>query len=118
MKTTALTAYGLVGTSWIRLTACILETGYALRRADGTNTVIDVLPERWRTCGDITNAAAKLGHKVNVGSVPSVGLSNHKWKTEYDLFGIALRKAGSKAAATPIVVGLLATYADELEAAA
>jgi hypothetical protein len=119
MRTTALTAFGLIGTDWTRLTAVILETGaYVLRRADGTNTVVDVLPTRWRTSGDITASAALLGHRVNMAAVPSVGLKNHAWKGEYSLSDIAIHMIRDEDKTTSVVNGLYETYAEEVEAAA
>lgn len=108
MRKTALTAYGLIGTDWIRVTAAILETGIAFVRADGTNTPLGELPTAYRTSGDIVNVASTLNHRVNMAAVPKVGLPNHTWKTVFDLAGIAAHFG----VAQSIVDGLLATYAD------
>lgn len=90
MRKTALTAYGLVGTDWIRMTAAVLESGATVFvRADGSNAILPMLPTTFRTSGDIVNVVASLGHRVNLASVPSVALPNHAWKGTFDLDGIA-----------------------------
>lgn len=114
MRKTPLTAFGLVGTDWLRITAALLETGYVFVRADGTNAIVPVLPHVFRTSGDMANVTATLGHRVNMSAVPSVGLPNHTWKTTFDLVGIAAHMGASDA----VVAGLIASYADEAELAA
>jgi len=110
----ALTAYGKVGTDWVRMTAAIVDGNVVMVRADGTNSIVPVLPDTYRTSGDIANVAAQLGHNVNFSAVPSVGLKNHTWKTELTL-DEAAAKFGVDAA---FVQQLRNSYADSIEAAA
>jgi len=106
MRKTALTAYGRVGTDWVRMTAAILESGaYAFVRADGSNSIVPVLPDVFRTSGDMVNVASTLGHRVSMAAVPAVALPNHTWKGEYALAAIA-----EKFGVASIVDALVATY--------
>lgn len=114
MRKTALTAYGLIGTDWIRMTAAFIEgAGYAFVRADGSNAILPVLPGLFRTSGDIVNAASRLGHRVSMAAVPMVGLPKHEWKTPFTLGEIAEHFGVSKS----VVTALVATYTlDEIAA--
>lgn len=90
---TALTAYGKVGTDWVRMTAARVtfedgSDGTYFVRADGSNAILPTLPSMFRTSGDLANVAAKLGHRVDFAAIPSVGLENHAWKPVYSLQGI------------------------------
>jgi hypothetical protein len=106
MRKTALTAYGLIGTDWIRVTAAILDNGNAaFVRADGSNAVVPMLPETFRTSGDIVNVAAQLGHRVSMAAVPSVGLKNHTWKGQ-----LTLDEAAAKFGVPELADRLRATY--------
>lgn len=92
MRKTAVTAFGLVGTDWVRMTAAIVETiGSVWVRADGTNAIVPVLPTMFRTSGDIASVVATVGHRVNMAAVPSVALPNHAWKGTFDLDGICTK---------------------------
>lgn len=114
MRKTALTAYGLVGTDWVRMTAAILDSGIAaFVRADGSNAIVPVLPSTFRTSDDIVNVASTLGHKVSMAAVPSVALPNHAWKGTFTLEAIAEKFGVSQT----IVTQLVATYTlDEIAA--
>lgn len=108
MRKTALTAYGRIGTDWVRMTAAILESGAtAFVRADGSNSIVPVLPDTFRTSGDIVNVASTLGHKVSMAAVPAVALPNHTWKGTFTLDGIA-----EHFGVASIVDALRAAYAD------
>ncbi len=119
IKKTALTAYGKIGTDWIRMTAARLDIGNGVPelvfvRADGSNAIVPVLPETYRTSGDIVNVASTLGHKVSMAAVPAVALPNHTWKGTYTLDEIA-----SKFGVAELAEQLRTTYmVDEVEAAA
>jgi hypothetical protein len=114
MRKTALTAFGLVGTDWVRMTMAFVDgVGTLFVRADGTNSIVPVLPTAFRTSGDIANVTATLGHRVNMAAVPSVALPNHTWKGTFDLDGIA-----AKFGVEDRLEALRASYADEAELAA
>jgi hypothetical protein len=114
VRKTALTAYGKLGTDWIRMTAArIIDSGaYVFVRADGSNSIVPVLPDTFRTSGDIANVTATLGHRVSMAAVPGVALPNHTWKGTYTLEEIASKFGFTQ------VEELRASYVDELEAAA
>lgn len=115
MRKSPVTAYGLVGTDYVRMTAATLETGSVVFvRADGTNSIVPVLPSTFRTSGDIANVAATLGHRVNFSAVPSVGLPKHTWKGQFDLEGIVAHMGGK----AELVAQLVASYAATEEIAA
>jgi hypothetical protein len=84
----ALTAYGRIGTDWVRMT---LTTDALFVRADGSNAVITELPDTFRTSGDIASVAATLGHRVSMAAVPSVALPNHTWKGTFTFAEIAAK---------------------------
>lgn len=107
MRKTALTAYELIGTDWVRVTAAQLDNGsFAFVRADGSNSIVPILSDTFRTSGDIVNVASQLGHRVSMAAVPSVALPNHTWKGTYTLDEIAEKFGVSKS----IVTALRATY--------
>ena len=92
MRKTALTAFGLIGTDYVRMTAAVIDgIGHRFVRADGTNSIVPVIPSVFRTSGDIANVTATLGHRVNMAAVPSVALPNHAWKTTLDLDEISAK---------------------------
>ena len=106
VRKTALTAFGKVGTDWVRVTAARVafaggETGTYFVRADGSNAILPTLPTVFRTSGDMANVAATLGHRVDFSAIPSVGLPNHTWKGTYTLAEIG-EKFGVDT--TPILV--------------
>ena len=86
VKKSALTAYGKIGTDWVRMT---LRQDGVFVRADGSNGELPVLPTTFRTCGDIGNVTATLGHKVSMAAVPGVALPNHGWKGVFTFEEIA-----------------------------
>jgi hypothetical protein len=107
MRKTALTAYGRTGSDWVRMTAAQLDNGsFAFVRADGSNAIVPVLPETFRTSGDIVNVASTLGHKVSMAAVPAVALPNHTWKGTFTLAEIAEHFG----VGISIVTALVATY--------
>lgn len=89
IRKTALTAYGKVGTDWVRMTLARIDDAFVFVRADGSNAIVDTLPVAFRTSGDIANVTATLNHRVSMAAVPSVGLPNHTWKGTFDLAEIA-----------------------------
>lgn len=114
IRKTALTAYGLIGTDWTRVTAAFVDGVAVFVRADGTNAIVPLMPSTFRTSGDIVNVAAQLGKRVNISAVPSIGLLNHAWKGEYTLEQIA-----SKFGVSQEIVGRLqVTYGEAEELAA
>lgn len=116
-KTLALTAYGLVGWDWVRMTAALTDTGSVVMvriNRPGDYTVLPTLPETYRTSGDMANVMAQLEHNVNASAVPSVGLPNHQWKGTFDLDGIAAKFGVDPA----FVQALRNSYSDVEEAAA
>jgi len=114
MRKFALTVFGLVGTDWVRMTAAAVDAvGVVFVRADGTNSIVPVLPTVFRTSGDVSSVAATLGHRVNMAAVPSVAFPKHAWKST-----LTLEEAASKFGCPQIVEQLVASYADEAEAAA
>lgn len=109
----ALTAYGLVGTDYVRMTLADLDGSIVFVRADGSNGIVPTLPNVFRTSGDIVNVASTLGHRVNMAAVPKVGLPNHTWKGTFDLVAIM-----TKFGVEELYNDLVASYADEAELAA
>lgn len=109
----AVTAYGKVGTDWVRMTLARVDGTLMFVAADGSNAPIPVYPTTFRTSGDIVNVVSTLGHRVNLAAVPSVGLPNHTWKTTFSLEGIFEHFNVS----TALIAELNATYNDEAIAA-
>jgi hypothetical protein len=110
-RKTALTAYGKVGSDWTRTTLArvIEDNTFVFVRADGSNSILPVLPETFRTSGDIANVTATLGRKVSMAAVPSVALPNHTWKTTFTLDEIAAKFGIDES----IVAAVRSTYADD-----
>lgn len=112
LRKTALTAYGLVGTDWIRVTAAILKSGATVFvRADGHNGIVATMPTAFRTSGDVVSVMATMVDTYHAAAVPAT-LPAHTWKTTMTLEEVASKFAGDKADA--IVAGLKATYADSI----
>jgi hypothetical protein len=111
IKKTAVTAYGKVGTDFVRMTAALVDGTYVFVRADGSNSIVPELPSVFRTSGDIASVVATVGHRVSMAAVPSVGLPNHTWKGQLTLGAIVDKFAPEKAEL--IIAGLVASYAQD-----
>jgi hypothetical protein len=108
LRKTALTAYGLVDSEWLRVTAAITGKGqYIFVRADGHGAVIGTMPTAFRTSGDVSNVAASMVDAFHMAALPA-SLPAHAWKTTLTLEEIASKMAGERADA--IVAGLKAAY--------
>lgn len=104
----ALTAYGKIGSDWIRMTLASVDSVVMFVRADGSNAPVPVLPTVFRTSGDIANVTATLGHRVSMAAVPAVALPNHTWKGQ-----LSLDEAAAKFGVDARIVELVrSTYAD------
>ncbi len=113
LRKLATTAYGLVGTDYVRMTLADLDGSIVFVRADGSNQTVPFLPNVFRTSGDIVNVASTLGHRVNMAAVPKVGLPNHTWKGTFDLLAI-LTKFGNEDRYNDLVASY--SVADEIAA--
>ena len=112
VRTLATTVYGRIGTDYVRMTLAVVriedvET-VAWTRADGSHGLITTLPTEYRTARDVTSTAAKLGHAVDVASIP-YGEIDSTW-TSYTLS--SLRKHATQGVALKAnYKALKATYA-------
>lgn len=129
-RTTAVTGYGRVFNDAVRCTVIIADDGsYKVRRADGSDAILPVLPTEWRTSDDVVTSVSTTGIAFNMAALPWDAIPVHehqshgrkasdRFKTTRTLRQFVLHMTRDAAKTKAIVEGLELTYADEAELAA